>query len=472
MVALYAGLLALVFLCFGAYTYWGFRQFLAREMELSVERRAHQIAVITLERSPNHPPAYIENQIKNWYAPELNERVIRITDAQGKIFYASPNVDLLVDHLSGITPRSTGVGAPVFRKETGRDGETLQVVALNCRLQDGTVYTVEVGAPVTEMATALHDLLITLAFGFPVFIGLSIAGGYFLLGRALRPVNEIVSAAERITYKNLSHRLPVPQTGDEFERISVELNRMITRLDEAFQIATRFSTDASHELRTPLTIIRGELEIFVKNPELSAESSQLAADILEEVERLSRIVEGLLLVSRLEAGEAQMKFEVIDLGEMVSSVAAQMELLSEHKSLTLTREISPRVIVEGDESRLKQVTVNLLDNAIKYTPSGGSIVLRVFADAGHAVLEIIDTGIGIEPAALPHVFDRFFRAEQVKAARMEGTGLGLSIVQSITEAHGGSVSVQSGENEGTRVRVELPLYLPDKNRSSGIELVV
>ena len=285
----------LLFFCLGAYTYLGFRQFLIRELQLSVERRAHQIALTIVKQSLNRHQFNIGQQIKTWYAPELNERAIRITDTDHRILYASDNVDLLSAPFSGITPDKPGVGPPVFQKEITKDGQVLCVIALNALLTNGTVYTVEVGAPNTEMNEALRGLLIVLAIAFPILIGLSVLGGYILLGRALRPVNEIVNTAERITWKNLSERLQVPQTGDEFERISEALNRMINRLDEAFQIASQFSADASHELRTPLTIVRGELEIFIKNAGLSDELDHVA-DILEELERLSRIVEGLLLV--------------------------------------------------------------------------------------------------------------------------------------------------------------------------------
>lgn len=347
--------------------------------------------------------------------------------------------------------------SPFFARNSPAQGPPLRVVSLSYRLAAGSIYTVEVGAPETEITTALRGLVATLAIGFPVLIGLAIVGGYSLLGRALRPVDQIVGSAERITLKNLDQRLPVPQTGDEFERISLALNRMIERLDEAFQIANQFSVDASHELRTPLTVIRGELEVLVKDPSMNSETAEQMGTILEEVERLTRIVEGLLLVSRLDAGEAQLRHEPVDLGEIVNSTADQMELLSEDKLLTVRREVNGPVIVEADDVRLKQVVVNLLDNAIKYTPEGGDILLKVWSHDRRAIFEIVDTGIGISPAALPQVFNRFFRSEEVKASRVEGTGLGLAIVQSIAEAHGGMISVKSDEHHGTTFRLELPL---------------
>jgi heavy metal sensor kinase len=473
LITLYVCLLTLVFLCFGAYTYCGFQQFLVRSLDQTLLRRAHQIASTILDELPIKGDSYVANEIQARYAPELNERVIRITDSKGREVYASKNGGFLKEDPVSSIPGSATSENPVYREEPFDNGPLYRVVSLRHRLSNGNYYRVEVGAPETEISTALRGLVLTLGVGFPVLIGLSILGGYSLLGRALRPVDEIVGAAEHISFKNLHQRLPVPQTGDEFEHISQALNRMIERLDEAFQIANRFAADASHELRTPLTIIQGELEVFLHDASLSPESIERAGEILEEVMRLARIVEGLLLVSRLEAGEAQMKMETIDLGELVISTSEQMELLSKDKLLTLKQEISRDIRVEGDELRLRQVVVNLIDNAIKYTPEGGTIVLKVSVGANKAMIEVSDTGIGISPAALPHVFDRFFRAEEARSSRTVGSGLGLAIVRSITEAHGGCVSVESNGNRGTQFRVELPLLSQEAARTkTGTQLTV
>jgi heavy metal sensor kinase len=457
LMALYVCLLTWVFVCFGAYTYWGFHRYLVSALQQTLTRRAHQMASTILDELPEKGPAYVASEIQARYAPELNERLIRITNSRGQKVYASKNAGLLSPPQSRSIPAGSLESPAAYREEFPDRAAPLQVVALTYRLTDGSIYTVEVGAPETDVTTSLRGLILTLALGFPVLMGMAMAGGYFLLGRALKPVDEIVRSAERITLRNLHQRLPVPETGDEFERISLALNRMIERLDEAFRIVNQFSSDASHELRTPLTIIRGEVEVLARDASMNTETAEQMGTILEEVEHLTRIVEGLLLVSRLDAGEAQLRREPLDLGEIVNSTADQMNLLSEAKFLTLDRKINPGVMIEADSIRLKQVVVNLLDNAIKYTPEGGGISLQVRSQNHRALFEISDTGIGISKEALPHVFSRFFRSEEVKAFGMEGTGLGLSIVQSIAEAHGGTISVESDENHGTVFRVELPL---------------
>jgi heavy metal sensor kinase len=275
--------------------------------------------------------------------------------------------------------------------------------------------------------------------------------------RALSPLQEIAHSAEQIGSHNLNERMPVARTGDELERLSISLNRMIARLEIAFQHISRFTADASHELRTPLTALRGELEATAQYPQLPPEVRETIGSALEETERLSKIVQGLLAVSRLDAGEADMERVRLDLAELAAATSEQMRLMAEDKNISLSCDASERVIVDGDRARLKQVVVNLLHNAISYTAPGGKVQLRIRATAHRAVLEVEDNGTGISQDALPHIFERFYRADKARSRQMGGTGLGLSIVQAICLAHGGEVRVESTEGRGSRFSVILPL---------------
>jgi len=232
---------------------------------------------------------------------------------------------------------------------------------------------------------------------------------------------------------------------------------MITRLDDAFGNSRRFVADASHELRTPLTIVQGELEALARDPATPAGLREQLGSVLEEVERLAKIVQRLFALSRLDAGEAQAESVRFDLSALAAGTADQMLLLAEDRRIALTCETSEPVFVEGDRSRLTQVIVNLLDNAIKYTAPGGSVSLRTEARSGSAILEVADTGAGIPAEALAHVFERFFRVRQDRLAADGGAGLGLAIVKSICSAHGGQVEVESAVGRGSRFRVTLPL---------------
>ncbi len=456
LITFYAAASALVFLGFGGYTYWGFKDYLLRSLQQTLLRRAHQIAETILTAMPQKGAAYVDSEIAARYAPELNERVIRITDAAGTAVYRSSNARVLSPPPAGLLAGDVTETAPMPREERPADGPRYQVVAIGYRLANGARYVVEVGAPENDIFSALHGLLKTLALGFPVFLVLTSGGAYMLVGRALRPVDEIVRSAEQISLRNLSQRLPTHSTGDEVERLSLALNRMIGRLDEAYQLASRFTGDASHELRTPLTIMRGELEALLEEGRLSEDQAAQVGSVLEEAERLTQIVEGLLLISRLEAGEPGLEQEAVDLGELVASTTEQMTLLAEDKGQALHCHTESAVRVRANPVRLKQVVVNLLDNAIKYTPAAGRIDVRVAADGPGALLEIRDNGIGISTEALPHVFERFYRSPQTEARRLGGTGLGLSMVQSIVEIHGGAIAVESSEGRGATFRVRLP----------------
>lgn len=462
-----------LFFFFGFYTYVGFKSYLIRALQESLERRGHQIVVTIMADVPERGETYVGEEIEARFAPELSERIVRVTASDGRRIYASKNAYFLPE-LSGKMEMGTGAPdqetPPAPRDEISGLGRRFQVVSIRYWTKARQGYLVEVGAPEDEIVSALHGLIWTLALGFPFFIGLIGLGGYYLLGRALRPVDEIVKTAEQITFRNLNQRLPVTKTGDEVERLSLTLNRMIQRLDEAFQQTSRFSADASHELRTPLTIMRGELETLLTEEGLREDQAEQLGSVIEEIDRLTRIVEGLLFMSRLEAGESQSRRDPVDLTALAVSTAEQMTGLAADKSIALTCTAGGDVSVEGDEVRLKQVIVNLIDNAIKYTPEGGRVTLRVAAEQQLAILEVADTGIGIGANDLSHVFERFFRSAQPAAYVTEGSGLGLSMVQLIVKSHGGEVTVASVPGEGSRFRVELPRLVLRQSRRLGLRL--
>jgi signal transduction histidine kinase len=232
---------------------------------------------------------------------------------------------------------------------------------------------------------------------------------------------------------------------------------MIERLDDAFEHINRFSADASHELRTPLTILQLELESIAQNHRRDPALGDQIGSALEETHRMSRIVESLLTISRLDAGEVKMDKSHLDLGELTASTAGEMKLLAEEKSIGLRIHAESGVQVLGDRIRLQQVIVNLIDNSIKYTPVGGLIEVRVGREGNTAVLEVSDNGLGIPAHALPHVFERFYRADKARSRASGGAGLGLSIVKAICGAHNGDIKVSSQEGQGSSFRVELPL---------------
>ena len=318
-------------------------------------------------------------------------------------------------------------------------------------------YVIEVGESALPIKEVLQKFLVSLLIGLSVVLAGAIWGGFLVIRWALAPVKKITSTADKITSLHLDKRLPIVETGDEIESLSKTLNRMIGRLEESFRSVNRFTADASHELRTPLTIIRGELETSLLDKSLSKNVRQTIYSLIEETENLSKIVQCLLSLSRLDAGSAQMECVRLNLADLVATTTDQMAPLADEKHVTLTTQADEEVEVIGDQVRLRQVVVNLLDNAIKYTPEGGTVTVGVNATDRRAQLEVSDTGPGIPNGDLPHVFDRFFRADRIRLATIEGAGLGLSIVQSICTAHGGLVKAENHADGGCRIIVQLPL---------------
>lgn len=456
LIAWYSALVIVVVLSFGAFTYRSLQHRLTEEMVETLTRRAEAIRDNILHSTPLPSAHTIARQIQSVYSPEASSRFIRIINHKGEVVYVSGtpkdqlfnpgDIPLLQQPPSEITQHYEPLASEF----------TLLIVTVPEQV-NGDTWFVEMGVPTDQIDTALHELLVTLLISLPLLVLIAAAGGYALVRRSLKPVEDIRATAEKITFGNLSNRLPISRTGDAMEHLSITLNQMLERLESAFQQASRFSADASHELRTPLTIMRTELESIMQEPVFSEALRERVGSVLEETEHLSHIAESLFAISRLDAGEAKMESAALDMADLVSSTAEQMQLLAEEKHIAMEIEAIRPVPVSGDRTRLKQAVVNLLDNAVKYTLPGGKIHVRVLAVGATAIFEIRDNGMGISKTALPHVFERFYRDEEARQQDIGGAGLGLSIVRSVVQAHGGHVDIQSAIGTGTKVTVELPL---------------
>ena len=455
LIGLYAGLLVLVMLLFGGYMHMQLDHFLRLLLQAKLELRTQQIVHDILPEVPKRGEAFVGEEIEKRFAPEISDRLVRITWDGGKMLYLSgaPNERSFVPEE---VPPLGASPVQAFTREQALPGRSAILISTLPASVAGHDYVVEVGTSLAASNNVLRGLLLSLTAGLPVLTGLAIFGGYVLMKRAMKPVQDIIVSAQDITLHNLSRRLPVTDTGDEIAEMSKVLNQMIARLDESFQHVTRFTADASHELRTPRTVIHCELEAILRNPKLDVDLREALGSLLDEVVRLVRIVEGLFALSKLDAGQARSERVRFDLAKLAETTAEQMCLLAEVKHIALTCETHEPVEVEGDHSRLKQVIVNLLDNAIKYTPERGKISLTVRSENGSALLEIADSGPGVSESALPHLFKRFYRADEAHSRDVEGAGLGLSIVESICTAHGGTIAISNRIPTGCLAAVQLP----------------
>jgi heavy metal sensor kinase len=450
-----AGLSAVVMLAFGGYTYKRLDSYITEVSSSALRHRGEQIARTLLTDVPKTGEEYVRQQIYARYNPAANEKFVRITRGDGSILYLSDQPMDRSFEPDEVPPSPSRVTSTSSRIVYTTGGAEMLIVSTP--FESGNLrYVVDVGVSTNPSRRVLHTLVVTLAAGLPAMLVLAVFGGYVLVSRALAPVNHIMRAAQDITLHHLGRRLPVPDTRDEIASLSQVLNQMIARLDESFQHTSRFTTDASHELRTPLTIIKGELEALLYRREMEQSLRDDLSRVLEEVERLVKIVEGLFSLSRLDSGEGQAERVRLDLAELAETTAEQMCLLAEDKRIAIHYDTKGPVPVNGDRARLKQVIVNLLDNAIKYTPSGGEVSIAVSTRDGSAMLDVSDTGRGVSEEAIPHLFERFYRADDARSRRIDGAGLGLSIVQSICAAHGGTATLRNRQPHGCQVVVQLP----------------
>jgi len=308
--------------------------------------------------------------------------------------------------------------------------------------------------------TSLRDTLWTLALifatGIPFAAGLAVAGGYFLAGRVLAPVGAMAQKAREITAESLAKRLPVDNAGDEFGQLATVFNDTLARLQDAFERLRRFTADASHELRTPLTAMRSVGEVALQGTLDAVTYRDVIGSMLEEVDRLTRLVESLLILTRADSGKVQLVAEDLDLGGLAGNVIDQLHVLADEKQQELTLRAPIPVHAMGDAALIRHALMNLIHNAIKYTPNGGTIAVHVNATDKKAMIEVQDTGPGIPAVHRDRIFDRFYRVDTSRSREEGGVGLGLAIVRWAVEANGGHIELASDGTEGSLFRVILP----------------
>jgi len=310
----------------------------------------------------------------------------------------------------------------------------------------------------------LREFGVVLLLGFPIAVLLAGVGGYALARKALAPIDRMAIQTQRISAERLTDRLSIENPEDELGKLASVFNAMLARLQAAFDQLRRFTADASHELRTPLTAIRSVGEVALQEQKSPAEYRDVIGSMLEEVDRLTRLVESLLTLSRADAGHVQLQRMDMSLLAVTREASSMVEVLAEEKRQRIEIDGDASLIVSGDRLILRQAIVNLLDNAIKYSPESTRILVRLgFGAAGQASMDITDEGPGIPSEHQPYVFDRFYRVDPARTREWGGAGLGLAITRWAIEAHGGEIDLTSKDGSGTTFHISLPL-VPDSAR--------
>jgi len=344
--------------------------------------------------------------------------------------------------------------------ETGRwksaEGHTFTGATNSLEIR-GERVSIAVAQDERHLRKSLAALATILLVGSPIAILAGFLGASMLARRLLAPVGAMAEAAGRITEEKLSERLPVEDETDEFGRLAIAFNRTFARIESAFEKTRRFTSDASHELRTPLTALRSVGEVALRDGSDAEACREAIASMLEESDRLARLVDGLLVLSREDANAYRARFAELDLSQPAAEVVDVLRVLADERGQKIETQIRPGIFVQGDPTILRQAVFNLVDNAIKYTPEGGTIRVGVrAAGAGEALLEVADSGPGIAPEHREKIFERFYRIDADRSRARGGSGLGLSIARWAVGLHGGRIELETAEGKGSAFRVHLP----------------
>ncbi len=452
----YGTALALSFAIFAFVLYAVVARGLRDQVDNSLEQAA-AVAVRALEQRGIGPSLPFEDLAADFPELAVLDKFFQIFSPAGKITIQSPNVRLHDIPLSRTALESALLGQATFESAKFRGESPVRILSVPIRRGAILVNIVQVGTSLHPVEHTLRRMLAVFLVATPIALLVALVGGWFLAGRALKPVDAITHAARRIAAGDLSQRLTTPPSSDEIGQLAATFNDMIARLDASFQQVRRFTADASHELRTPLTVLRGEAELALRRPRPVEDYRLVLESSLEEIDRMSRIVDELLFLARANLGEVRMESKPVRLDQLVQDIQRQAVVLGQEQTVEVVADALEPVTVLGDELRLRELILNLVDNAIKYSRAGGKVELTLKEDHGLARLSVSDHGIGIPPEAQARIFDRFYRTDEARAHCKKGTGLGLSICKWIAEAHQGRIEVRSTVGQGAQFTVVLPL---------------
>lgn len=337
----------------------------------------------------------------------------------------------------------------------------------------GQTFLIDTAVPTEPFDQALDSFRLIEKEFLPLLVVLASLLGYWLSGRALAPVNRIIASAEEVGVQNLARRLELPRAKDELRRLTETLNAMLDRIEASVKRIAQFTADASHDLRTPLSLIRTNAELALRRPRRESEYRNTLARILTASEESGQLIDHLLTLARADAGATQLNSEIAPLNYVLHKACQQGRLWAFAKGLKFEEDLPVDFLgVRMDPSAMERLFLAILDNAVKYTPAGGTVRIRLYAENDQAIALITDTGIGISSSDLPHIFDRFFRADQARSRDVPGSGLGLSIARWIAEMHKGTITVESKQGIGSMFRLALPLIAVEASLEDTTELLL
>jgi heavy metal sensor kinase len=447
LTAWYFLVLIVSFGLFGCVVDFGFRHSVARTMDDSLQGNLVTAQRVISESLPKGIEK-VSHELAELADIWGDGAILKVTDESGQLVFQSPafaGAKIDAAEASRSASYTTNLNATQYRISARR-------VSIN-----GPVFDVTVATPTEAFDQSLDQFRLILKLASPLLIVLASLGGYWLSRRALEPVDEIIQTARSIGGQNLSSRLPVPMPRDELRRLTETLNEMLGRIESNMRRVTQFTADASHELRTPLALLRTTAEVALRRPRREEDYREVLGSIVAASAEMTLLLENLLQVARADAGAEALNFRRVDLIRCLQKVQEQGAILAEAKEIRVAGDFEEEPVwIDADAAAIERVFLIFIDNAVKYTHPGGKISLRYQKSHDAALVEIRDTGIGVSDKDLPHIFERFYRADPSRSREQSGAGLGLSIANWIVEKHGGAIRVESTPGMGSVFQVHLP----------------
>ena len=438
----YLAVIVVLLLIFSSVAYFMLDYTLYNNLDNTLQNRANSL----------NTPTYV--------VPKSNELLMSF-DANGNETQAVGGVTVDTSKLSGLIKKALA-GQNTYLSAAGTENQNIRLYSTSFfNPFNGQPVVIIVGQTTTEITDVLHTFVYVIVIAMVAIIILAGIGGLFLAERALKPVKQITKTAQNIEGSDLSQRIDV-KTDDELGRLASTLNEMIGRLEESFNRQRQFTADASHELRTPLAIMQAEATLALSKERSPDDYRKSLETISQESDYMSSVIGKLLFLARSDAGKEQLSFEDVELKGLITGLASNIEALAQDKGIKFVVDAKEELTVNGDKVKLRQLFINILENAVRYTPIAGQISVSLVQKDANAVVAIADTGIGIPPEHLPHIFERFYRVDKARARADGGVGLGLAIAKIIAESHKGKIEVESELGKGTTFTISLPLKGPEE----------
>ncbi len=451
----YGAVLSLILIIFASGIFIYFKNSLQESIDAKIRSIGEVLSSSMTDTHNTSVFGNFERYLENVLGKKPKGKFIQIMDSSGRIGAKMSDIEgeALPTSFSALERAMRG---EVVYETIERTSPRLRMITIPIMENKKVTSVVQVGTSLEDFDETIKKLLLIMIISIPSSICVTIIVGYFMAKKALRPVDQIRRAAVKISSSNLDERIDIVGRRDELGRLAETFNAMIGRLKDAFQRINQFSIDVSHELKTPLTILKGETEVALRKEREKQDYQELLKSNLEEIDRMSCIIDDLLLLSKADTKEIKLNVEDVALRDLIMDVCMDMKVVADKKNVELETSELEDIRLKGDELKLRRMLLNVVENGIKYSHAGGKVSVSSYANNGYAKIDIMDNGIGISEEDIKYIFDRFYRADRSRK-RESGSGLGLSISRWIAEAHKGSIEVKSQSSQGSMFTIKLPI---------------